>query len=392
MQETLFKLKIQKWEKGLSMLEENIDDLNSQEQEAITTLKNLWRKAKYGPDIATRVERMVKQMVDSDKFHSNNRDIIQASKDFRGTTKEMFCSDEETFNQFIAYCKKTQGGSALTDSQRRRPVPTPQPAPQPAVRPQQPVRPQPTPQPAVRPQQPVRTQPTPTRTSSLGSGSWSGFLISLVLLLVIGGGGWFIWNTFMGESKEDVLTDNLKGNWNGEFQRRPATLIIDSVANDSIFGYMIVNWKYSLEKHRLKGTMAEHTNDYSLTLDDVDANKRANLNGSYAITVKKDAPTVMNGSYANYDTRKHVSFELRRGENAVIEEPATKPSTPDKNVPKTKKKKTDAEQEEVVVESPEKEAETTPDESGPGYRLEPVSIPEKTSSPGYRIEFPDKEE
>lgn len=145
MQETIFKLHLKKWTEALAILETNTSNLHADELEAIGALKNLWRTVSFGSSCTQRVERMVKVLSDADKLHGNNRDIIQASKDFRGVAKEMYTTDAETLEQFRNALQQAMGGPRRTT---QRPIRQPQQAYQ-----------QPRQQPQQRPQQPLRRQP-----------------------------------------------------------------------------------------------------------------------------------------------------------------------------------------------------------------------------------------
>ena len=158
MQETIFKLHLKKWKEALAILDTNTSNLHADELEAIGALKNLWRTVSFGSSCTQRVERMVKVLSDADKLHGNNRDIIQASKDFRGVAKEMYTTDAETLEQFRQAMQLTMGGPRRSPQQqqrrneRQRPQPTMQSSQRKPQRPQ-PQRPQP-----QRPQ-PQRPQP-----------------------------------------------------------------------------------------------------------------------------------------------------------------------------------------------------------------------------------------
>lgn len=120
MLEAIFKQQLKKWETAIKVLDENLDNLSESEINAISTLKNLWRKAKFGPDCKSSVENMVQILIDGDKGHSNNHDIIQASKDFRGAAKVFYTTDEETFKMFADDQHKKLGGPLMSDEQRQR--------------------------------------------------------------------------------------------------------------------------------------------------------------------------------------------------------------------------------------------------------------------------------
>ena len=120
MLETIFKMRLKKWTDAIAILDANTDNLHSDELEAIGALKNLWRTVSFGPSCTQRVERMVKVLSDADKLHGNNRDIIQASKDFRGVAKEMYTTDAETLEQFRTVMQQTMGGPRRTAQQQQR--------------------------------------------------------------------------------------------------------------------------------------------------------------------------------------------------------------------------------------------------------------------------------
>lgn len=120
MLETIFKMRIKKWEDSIAVLDANADNLRSDEQDAISALKNLWRTVAFGPSCTQRVERLVKVLSDADKLHGNNRDIIQASKDFRGVAKEMYTTDAETLEQFKDAMQRAMGGPRRSSQQQRQ--------------------------------------------------------------------------------------------------------------------------------------------------------------------------------------------------------------------------------------------------------------------------------
>ena len=271
MQETIFKLHLKKWKEALAILDTNTSNLHADELEAIGALKNLWRTVSFGSSCTQRVERMVKVLSDADKLHGNNRDIIQASKDFRGVAKEMYTTDAETLEQFRQAMQLTMGGPRRSPQQqqrrneRQRPQPTMQSSqrkPQ-VAQPQrpQPQRPQPQrPQPQ-RPQPQRHAIPFPGRAtpevlhstvrpqSRLSrwldqAGSWfrsHGVSIATGagLIALIAAGCYLLFQTHTNVA----LTDGqrmLGGNWNGELRGNPATLIIDSVTGDTVQGRLFV--------------------------------------------------------------------------------------------------------------------------------------------------------
>ncbi len=306
MLETIFKMRIKKWEDSIAVLDANADNLRSDEQEAIRALKNLWRAVAFGPSCTQRVERLVKVLSDADKLHGNNRDIIQASKDFRGVAKEMYTTDAETLEQFKNAMQQAMGGPRRSSQQQRqheqqrqqqrsrsgqqrpqvaqpRSRQQPQSA-QPNPRQPQSVQPQPRPQ-RVKPQwqQPARPaqengrqiirpkSPFQHGLERIGGllrryGLSIGVGVGLVAVIVIG--CYFLFQA----STNVALTDGQKllgGNWNGEMNGNPATLIVDTVMGDSVRGRFFVK-KRSLHRSSVAGHISSAQKGYYLLLTEAD--------------------------------------------------------------------------------------------------------------------------
>lgn len=306
MLETIFKMRIKKWEDSIAILDANTDNLRSDEQEAISALKNLWRAVAFGPSCTQRVERLVKVLSDADKLHGNNRDIIQASKDFRGVAKEMYTIDAETLEQFKDAMQRAMGGPRRSSQQQRqheqqrqqqrsqsrqqrpqvaqpRSRQQPQSA-QPNPRQPQSVQPKPRqPQPKPQWQQPgcpaqetghqiVRPKsPFQHGLERIGGllrryGLSIGVGVGLVAVIVIG--CYFLFQA----STNVALTDGQKllgGNWNGEMNGNPATLIVDTVMGDSVRGRFFVK-KRSLHRSSVAGHISSAQKGYYLLLTEAD--------------------------------------------------------------------------------------------------------------------------
>ena len=299
-------MRIKKWEDSIAILDANTDNLRSDEQEAISALKNLWRAVAFGPSCTQRVERLVKVLSDADKLHGNNRDIIQASKDFRGVAKEMYTTDAETLEQFKNAMQQAMGGPRRSSQQQRqheqqrqqqrsrsgqqrpqvaqpRSRQQPQSA-QPTPRQPQSVQPQPRPQ-REKPQwqQPARpaqgngrqiTRPKSPFQHGLERiggllrryGLSIGVGVGLVAVIVIG--CYFLFQA----STNVALTDGQKllgGNWNGEMNGNPATLIVDTVMGDSVRGRFFVK-KRSLHRSSVAGHISSAQKGYYLLLTEAD--------------------------------------------------------------------------------------------------------------------------
>ena len=305
MLETIFKMRIKKWEDSIAVLDANVDNLRSDEQEAISALKNLWRMVAFGPSCTQRVERLVKVLSDADKLHGNNRDIIQASKDFRGVAKEMYTTDAETLEQFKDAMQRVMGGPRRSSQQQRQHEQqrqqqrsrSGQQSPQVAQpRPRQPQLAQPNPrqpqsvQPKPRQLQPKPQWQQPGRPAQetghqiirpkspfqhglerIGGllrryGLSIGVGVGLVAVIVIG--CYFLFQA----STNVALTDGQKllgGNWNGEMNGNPATLIVDTVMGDSVRGRFFVK-KRSLHRSSVAGHISSAQKGYYLLLTEAD--------------------------------------------------------------------------------------------------------------------------
>lgn len=259
MQEAIFNLRLKKWSEAVRVLEANADSLASAELDAFSTLKNLWRSVQFSPATTRRVERMVKLLSDSDKLHGNNRDIVQASKDFRGVAREMYTTDEETLRQFADAMQKAVGGPRMSAQQQaRRNVAATTPS---TERPVSAYRPAPThrtttssrPVPPGRPN--VNNRSTASRSSTAGTSSarqprqpqrpkrpsalqhavrrmaatWPTLAAVVVLLSLIGFGVYTAWTKATAIAPYNYTT-LLEGTWNGEVAGLPATLIFYSTS------------------------------------------------------------------------------------------------------------------------------------------------------------------
>lgn len=305
MLETIFKMRIKKWEDSIAVLDANADNLRSDEQDAISALKNLWRTVAFGPSCTQRVERLVKVLSDADKLHGNNRDIIQASKDFRGVAKEMYTTDAETLEQFKDAMQRAMGGPRRSSQQQlqheqqrqqqrsqsgQQKPQTAQPRPrqpqlaQPNPRQPQSVQPKPRqPQPKPQWQQPGRPvqetghqivrpkSPFQHSLERIGSslrrhGLSIGVGVALVAVIVTG--CFFLFQA----STNVTLTDGQKllgGNWNGELNGYSATLIVDTVMKDSVRGRFFVK-KRKLHRSSVAGHISAAQKGYYLLLTETD--------------------------------------------------------------------------------------------------------------------------
>ena len=82
MDKTLLKLEIGKWNEACRFLKSKQTELSTAEWTAIETLADYWRK-KFDPDATSECMDLISTLEQSDKLHSNNKEIIVRSKEFR---------------------------------------------------------------------------------------------------------------------------------------------------------------------------------------------------------------------------------------------------------------------------------------------------------------------
>ena len=344
MQETIFKMRMKLWDKALQQLQQNQEYLDGAEIEAINALTNYWRKKKFGEECSADVERMVKNMIDCDKKHSNKLDVVQASKDFRGVAREMYTTDEETFKQFADYMQKTQGGPQLTEEQRRRREERQQAQLREAQQRQaqnQQQRPSSTQRPSnTRTSSSTRVTPTQTQqwpvtrtgttTASGNSGTSTGnnggdqprkpWLVRILLLVAVLAGVYWIWNKFTSDEQPSGAgyEEQVIGHWNGKLQSFPATITLDSLSGNAVFGRIHVEFRNSIVTHRLKGEINQQDGNTTVRLVDIDATINHHLNGNYFMTISANGGE-MKGTYTNNDTDKQSEMTLQKQENEEVE-------------------------------------------------------------------------
>lgn len=358
MQETIFKMRMKLWDKALQQLQQNQEYLDGAEIEAINALTNYWRKKKFGDECSADVERMVKNMIDCDKKHSNKLEVVQASKDFRGVAREMYTTDAETFKQFADYMQKTQGGPQLTEEQRRRREERQQAQLREAQQRQaqnQQRRSSTTQQPSAietllaQSRNAGQTQQRPG-TSNTGSSAMSGqgsvsggtsrtsgnsgtssgngggnddkkpWLVRLLLLAAVLAGVYWIWNKFTSdEQPSDVNYEEIViGHWNGKLQSFPATMTLDSLSGNSVFGRIHVEFRNSIVTHRLEGQLSRQGDKTMARLTDIDATPNHHLNGNYLMTIAANGGE-MQGNYINKETGKQSEMQMLKQEEANVE-------------------------------------------------------------------------
>ena len=75
MDKTLLKLEIGKWNEACRFLKSKQTELSTAEWTAIETLADYWRK-KFDPDATSECMDLISTLEQSDKLHSNNKEII----------------------------------------------------------------------------------------------------------------------------------------------------------------------------------------------------------------------------------------------------------------------------------------------------------------------------
>jgi hypothetical protein len=105
----------------------------------------------------------------------------------------------------------------------------------------------------------------------------------------------------------------LNGSWNGEFQGKAATLVIDNVDEKTgeVNGTMFVKFK-NLAQESVSGTAKDGD---KITLELKDNVQNGVLDGTYIIYVDKSAGT-MECQYSNSKTGKEVGFTLTKDGSA----------------------------------------------------------------------------
>lgn len=306
MQEAIFNIRLKKWDEALKVLEANTDSLHSSEQDAINTLKNLWRTAQFGTDCTRRVERMVKLLSDSDKLHGNNREIVQASKDLRAVAKEMYTTDATTLRQFADAMQKANGGPRLSASQQsRRTVQRPQ-SPRPT--------PRPTPTNNRRSRKPQRTQRTPSPVMRYLRQTGPTLATIIAFLVVIGIGAWVAWDkaTTIAPFNYAKL---LKDSWNGEVAGLPSTLIVDSVQGNAVSARMFIKTRKGLQTDSLRGSMSiQREGCYIRLTENVTGDS---LIDNYRLFVSPGGNS-LNGNFLSATSSKPQTVNLSNGAKGTI--------------------------------------------------------------------------
>lgn len=112
MDSILMNQKVGKWNEACRFLKSKQSKLSSEEWTAIEYLADFWRDGNFDADSIADCESLIELLISSDKLHTNDRDIIVWSKEFRGIAKMMYTKDEDTFKQFKEAMRKFVGSHA----------------------------------------------------------------------------------------------------------------------------------------------------------------------------------------------------------------------------------------------------------------------------------------
>ena len=109
--EAMMLLRAEKWVKAYQFLksEEIIRLLDTQEYTAIEMLGKMWREKRYTIALKEQAEEFIQVLIDSQKLHNNNRDIIEHTKNISSVARYIYSSAEAfmAFQTFTAeYIKK----------------------------------------------------------------------------------------------------------------------------------------------------------------------------------------------------------------------------------------------------------------------------------------------
>ena len=139
MDQLLVDINVGKWLAASRYLKSHQDDLGTDEWTAVEQLSDFWKSRPFNTSLVEEAEALISVLVSSDKLHSNNREIINKSKDFRGVASDMYTRDAGTYRQFQDALTKATGRKAPTPRPVRPPVVTVNPVnpvPEPKRRPE----------------------------------------------------------------------------------------------------------------------------------------------------------------------------------------------------------------------------------------------------------------
>ena len=111
MDKYILQLKVKKWAEACQFLksEDVKNAMDPEEWSAIEILSKKWQTTSYSQLMVDECNEMIEVLIACDKLHSNNRNIITWSKEFRGIARMMYTTDAETFNQFKSALKELYG-------------------------------------------------------------------------------------------------------------------------------------------------------------------------------------------------------------------------------------------------------------------------------------------
>ena len=121
--EALIITNVQKWSRSLQFLksEEITPQLDTAEITAIELLSDMWRRPSFQPSMKEEAVEMVNVLIASHKLHSNNREIIEQSKNLCAVARKMY-EDKKNFDVY----KKALTEYYQKNKPPRRDIPVPE--------------------------------------------------------------------------------------------------------------------------------------------------------------------------------------------------------------------------------------------------------------------------
>ncbi len=98
MDKIILQQHISKWNEYLRYLKGCESELTVEESSAIEVLKDLWRRrTAFTPDMVQEATEMINTLVNSSKFHGNNRDLGKVIKEFSSIARKFYTTDAATY-------------------------------------------------------------------------------------------------------------------------------------------------------------------------------------------------------------------------------------------------------------------------------------------------------
>lgn len=138
----ILKQNVGKWLNACRFLKSQFENLEVNEQSAVDLLSDFWR-SNYSSSLVQECNDSIEVLKGSHKFHINNKEIIERSKDMCAVASSML-KDQATFNEFKAAMQAESG--AARNVHRSTPPTNPSPRP---TQPSSTFRPSPRPTPVI---------------------------------------------------------------------------------------------------------------------------------------------------------------------------------------------------------------------------------------------------